>query len=164
VNTLFYNLSLCFTKLSILLLYFRVLTYDYARKVIWVVFGIVGIYNAWGIAMYLTMCVPLAKMWDPVHNEGGYCHPWSVWWALTYLHIATDFMIFLVPVPVVVSMTIPLRQKVGLLIVFTMGLLYVVCREAFHPLAPPAADNGVQCLSYLGHPDCLVEPAALCGG
>ncbi len=119
---MFYNLSLCLTKLSILLLYLRVLTHDYTQKITWVVIGIVGIYNAWALGMYLTMCVPLARMWDPDNNP-GHCHPWSVWWALTYLHIATDFMIFLIPIPVVLTMMIPLRQKTGLLIVFSMGLL-----------------------------------------
>ncbi|KAK3291203.1 uncharacterized protein B0H64DRAFT_330769 [Chaetomium fimeti] len=119
-GTMCYNLSLCFTKISILLLYFRVLTHDYIRKVTWGTMGIVVVYNIWGFGMYLTMCIPLQKMW---HSDlDGYCHPYEVWWALTYLHIITDFMIFLIPIPVVVTMTIPLRQKAGLLVVFTLGL------------------------------------------
>ncbi|KAK3897943.1 Phosphoglucosamine mutase [Staphylotrichum tortipilum] len=119
-QTLFYNLSLCLTKLSILMLYLRVLTHDYIRKVTWAAIGIVGLYNVWGICMYFSMCIPLAKMWDP--SLPGSCHPISVWFALTYLHIATDFILLLIPIPVVVTMTIPLRQKVGLMIVFTTGL------------------------------------------
>ncbi len=118
---MFYNLSLCFSKLSILLLYLRVLTLDYVRKVTWVAIGIVGTYNIWAMGMYFTMCIPIARMWDA--SIPGYCHPWSVWWALTYLHISTDFLIFIIPIPVVVTMTIPMRQKVGLLAVFTLGLL-----------------------------------------
>lgn len=121
IQTLFYNLSILFTKLSILVLYLRVLTHEWVRKVTWAVIAIVVIYNAWGIAMYLTMCIPIARMWDP--SVPGTCHPWSVWWALTYLHIATDFMIFLVPIPVVVGMLSPWRTKIGLLAVFVVGLL-----------------------------------------
>ncbi|KAK4149492.1 Phosphoglucosamine mutase [Chaetomidium leptoderma] len=97
-QTLCYNLSLCFTKISILLLYLRVLTHNYIRKVTWAAIGIVGVYNAWGVGMYL------------------------IWWALTYLHIITDFMIFVIPIPVVATMTIPMRQKSGLLFVFCLGL------------------------------------------
>jgi hypothetical protein len=76
--------------------------------------------------MYLTMCVPLWRMWDKRGSDGSdyYCHPHTVWWALTYLHIITDFMLFLIPVPVLWSMTLPCRQKAGLLFVFTVGLLY----------------------------------------
>ncbi|KAK3935172.1 Phosphoglucosamine mutase [Diplogelasinospora grovesii] len=117
---LFYNLSLCFTKISILFLYLRVLTYDYVRKATYVALAIVITYNFWAFCMYLTMCIPIAKMWD--RSLDGYCHPVSVWWALTYLHIITDFVIFLIPMPVILTMTIPTRQKVGLSLVFATGL------------------------------------------
>jgi hypothetical protein len=119
--TLFYNLSLWFTKISILLLYLRVLTHDYIRKVTWATIGIVAIYNLWAVCMHLSKCRPFTKAWD--RNQEGYCHPVSVWWALTYIHIATDFIIFVIPIPVLATMTIPLRQKAGLLFVFTLGLL-----------------------------------------
>ena len=122
IKSFFYNLSLCFTKISILLLYLRVLkTFNNLRKAIYVTLGIVVIYNAWGIAMYLSMCIPLSKMWNP--SLSGYCHPLDVWWALTYIHIITDFMIFLLPIPVVLSMTVPRSQKAGLLFVFCIGFL-----------------------------------------
>ena len=114
-------MSLFFTKVSILLLYLRVLTHEYIRKISWWTLAFVVLYNVWGLGMYLTMCIPLQKMWDS--DLEGYCHPWEVWWALTYLHLITDFVIFLIPIPVVVTMTVPLRQKIGLLVVFTLGLL-----------------------------------------
>ncbi|KAK4031575.1 hypothetical protein C8A01DRAFT_51393 [Parachaetomium inaequale] len=116
----FYNLSLWLTKISILLLYLRVLTHDYIRKVTWATIAIVTVYNAWGVAMFLGKCIPITKHWHP--EEEGYCHPVSVWWALTYLHIATDFMIWVIPIPVLATMTVPVRQKAALLFVFTVGL------------------------------------------
>ena len=119
--TLGYNLSIWLSKTSILFLYLRVLTHEYIRKVTYVVLGIVTVYNVWALCMYVTMCIPLAKTWDP--SIPGYCHPWKVWWALTYLHIITDFLIFFIPVPVVVTMMIPIHQKVGLLVVFATGFL-----------------------------------------
>jgi hypothetical protein len=118
---LFYNLSLSFTKISILLLYLRVLTYDYIRKATYVTLAIVIVYNLWGIVMCITICIPIARMWDP--SIPGYCHPFAVWWALVYLHIITDFIIFLLPIPVVITMSIPTRQKAGLLVIFTLGFL-----------------------------------------
>jgi hypothetical protein len=119
--TLGYNLSLWFSKTSILLLYIHALVHDYTRKATYVALAIVTTYNLWGLGMYATMCVPLAKTWDP--SIPGTCHPWKVWWALTYLHIITDFLIFLIPIPVVSRMTIPIHQKLGLLIVFATGFL-----------------------------------------
>ena len=120
-GTMCYNLSLCLTKVSILLLYLRVLTHEYIRKVSRWTLAFVVVYNVWALGMYFTICIPLQKMWKP--ELEGYCHPFEVWWVLTYLHIVTDFMIFLIPIPVVVTMTVPVRQKIGLLAVFTLGLL-----------------------------------------
>ncbi len=122
--TLFYNLSLCFTKVSILLLYLRVLkTYDYTRKAIRITLGIVIIYNVWAMGMFVTMCIPIAKMWNTALP--GYCHPRDVWWALTYIHIITDFMIVVLPIPVILPMSIAPLRKVGLLVVFCIGFLWV---------------------------------------
>ncbi|GAB1311861.1 hypothetical protein MFIFM68171_02071 [Madurella fahalii] len=124
IKTLFYNLSLFLTKVSILLLYLRVLkTFDYLRKAMWVTLGVVVVCNIWALAMYFSMCIPLRKMWEPTVD--GYCHPYEVWWTLMYIHIVTDFVIFLLPIPVVVTMTIPRPQKVGLLFVFCVG--FFVC-------------------------------------
>jgi hypothetical protein len=122
VKTLFYNLSLCFTKISILLLYLRLFkTYDYLRIAIWGVLGIVVVYNLWSICMYLTFCIPLQKYWHP--NVEGYCHPVSVWWALTYLHIISDFMIFVLPIPAIAPMSIPRSQRASLLFLLCIGFL-----------------------------------------
>ncbi|KAK4097969.1 hypothetical protein N658DRAFT_432971 [Parathielavia hyrcaniae] len=126
----FYYLSLWLTKTSILLLYLRVLTHDYIRKATWTVLVIVAIYNVYVLAMQLTMCIPLHKNWDPSVVD-GYCHSdtghgQQIFWAMVYLHIITDFMIFVIPIPVVLAMTIPMRQKLGLLFVFTVGLFVCV--------------------------------------
>ncbi|KAK0634237.1 hypothetical protein B0T17DRAFT_297 [Bombardia bombarda] len=121
---LFYNLSLCFTKISILLLYLRILvTFDYIRKATYITLAIVVIYNLWAFAVYFAMCIPLARAWD--HNVKGSCRGATTWWAVASLHIITDFMIFLLPIPVVTTMTIPRRQKAGLLLAFAMG--FFVC-------------------------------------
>ncbi|KAK0719234.1 hypothetical protein B0H67DRAFT_149203 [Lasiosphaeris hirsuta] len=121
--TLFYNLSLFLTKISILIMFLRVLTHEYIRKATYATLGLVVVYNVWAFGMYFTMCIPIQRMWD--RSIPGYCHPLDVWWALTYLHIVTDFMIFCLPIPVVATMTIPMRQKASLLLVFCVG--FFVC-------------------------------------
>ncbi|KAK4168120.1 hypothetical protein QBC43DRAFT_366631 [Cladorrhinum sp. PSN259] len=121
---LFYNMSISLTKISILLLYLRVLkTYDYLRKAMWATLGFVILYSVVTLTMYFTICVPLERFWD--RSIEGYCHPDPVWWTLTYTHIVTDFIIFLLPIPVVVTMSIPFAQKAGLLFVFCVG--FFVC-------------------------------------
>jgi len=39
------------------------------------------------------------------------------------LHVLTDFMIFLLPIPALVNLRVPRRAKVALLGVFSLGFL-----------------------------------------
>ncbi|KAF4779775.1 hypothetical protein HER10_EVM0006529 [Colletotrichum scovillei] len=123
-TNLFYSVSLTLTKISILLLYIRILTYDSIRLLGKILLGVVVLSHAWIIASILTTCVPLHSAWDydPL-NPPVYCHPISVFWGNACLHLATDFLIFLLPLPVIHTMRLPRRQKTGLYIVFCLAFL-----------------------------------------
>ena len=127
VETLFYQLSLAFSKISILCLYIRIFAYTYARFSAIIVLAIVIIYNILGFVSTMTLCRPLNAYWD--FNVKGKCHPISFMWAAISLHIATDFLIFLLPLPVVYRMTLPRAQKIGLLLIFALGFLYIPLRS-----------------------------------
>lgn len=120
--TVFYQLTLAFCKISILLLYTRILAYTHARRAALAVIAIVIAYNIFGFVSTLGRCRPLAAFWD--NSVRGECNPASHMWALISLHIATDFLIFLLPIPLVYRMTMPLGQKIGVLLIFGLGFLY----------------------------------------
>lgn len=120
-STLFYHLSLTTTKISILLLYIRVLTYENFRRVAWVVLGFIVILGILIVLSVLTACVPLQKFWNP--SVDGVCQPFSVLWAVIGFNAGSDLLLVLLPLPVICGLTLPRRQKVGLVIVFTIGLL-----------------------------------------
>ena len=110
-------------KISILFLYIRVLTYDYARRAAYAVLAIVVIYNILGFISTMTLCRPLRAYWDlSIHEKK--CHPPSLMWVAIGLHIGTDFLIFLIPMPVILRMSLPWGQKIGLFVVFALGFLY----------------------------------------
>lgn len=122
MTTIFYQLSLACCKVSIILLYIRILTYSYARIAAYILLAIVVITNIIGFISTCTLCIPLAKLWDP--SIPGKCHlEASYMWALICLHIITDFLIFLIPLPVVIRMTTSLGNKIMLLCVFLLGFL-----------------------------------------
>jgi hypothetical protein len=116
-----YQLSLAFTKVSILILYLRLLTYHYARWAVYIMLGVVVIYNIWGFISEMTICIPLSKLWEDTGY--GTCHPISFTWAVIGLHIATDFLIFFLPIPVFFSVTMSLKKKAILLVLFTVGFV-----------------------------------------
>lgn len=124
-GVLFYSLSLTFTKISILLLYRRIFTYSWAKRASQIVLVIVLIIGAWLTATVFTACVPLEAFWDwqVAVERHAYCHPLNLWWANNGLHLATDILIVMLPMPVLLRLRLPRRQKCALVGLFTLGFL-----------------------------------------
>jgi hypothetical protein len=97
---LFYNMSLVFTRISILLLYKRIFTYNWAKRAIQVSLVLVIATGIWFIASVATACVPLDAFWDwsLFMKTRVYCQPPNVWWGNAALHIAGDLAIVILPV------------------------------------------------------------------
>ncbi|KAK1978808.1 hypothetical protein LZ30DRAFT_203692 [Colletotrichum cereale] len=123
-TNLLYSVSITLTKISILLLYIRIFAYDLVCLLAKILLGVVAVSHAWIIASILTTCIPLSAAWnyDPLAPP-VYCHPVSVFWGNACLHLVTDFFIFVLPLPVISSMRLPRRQKLGLYFVFSLAFL-----------------------------------------
>ena len=122
-SILWYQLTLFLTKLSILLLYARILNYQHARYAVYAILIVVIVSNIWTLIVALTACIPLAAFWDYTIAATAYCHPRSFWWANTGLHMATDFLIFALPMPIIFHLNASIRQKVLLYGIFAFGFL-----------------------------------------
>lgn len=85
-------------------------------------FAIVILYNTLGFFSTMTLCVPLEALWNKTVEGNCHLNPAYMWIAIIF-HIVTDFLIFALPVPVVVLMTVPLSQRVMLLLIFALGFL-----------------------------------------
>ena len=118
---LFYTLSLAFTKMSILVLYLRILVHGYMRIANYVVLAIVMACNIWVFISMLISCIPLAAVWNPAIK--GTCLGLAVTVGNSILHIITDFIIFVLPVPVLVKLKMTLKRKIALMMVFSLGFL-----------------------------------------
>ncbi|KAK1829511.1 hypothetical protein QBC39DRAFT_125812 [Podospora conica] len=123
---LMYFLSLLFSKLSILFLYIHIFTYKWARLAGQVLMAIVILTSVFMLVATVTACIPLEAYWNFfIPRESVYCHPQGYWWANTGMHMVTDFLIFLLPLPVVWGIRLPRRQKFMLFSIFGLG--FVVC-------------------------------------
>ncbi|KAK0751783.1 hypothetical protein B0T18DRAFT_426375 [Schizothecium vesticola] len=125
---LFYHLSLVFTRISILLLYRRIFTHSWATRAINVVFFLVVATGIWFVVSVFTACVPLAAFWDwSIYLAEGdvYCQPPNLWWGIAALHVASDLVIVILPMPVLATLKLPHRQKLVLVAMFGLG--FFVC-------------------------------------
>jgi hypothetical protein len=118
---LFYTMSLGFTKMSILFLYMRIMVHGPMRIANFVVLGIVTICNIWTFIASFINCVPLEALWNT--SVPGTCLGLAVTLGNSIMHIITDFIIFALPLPVLVKLRINKKQKVGLIAVFSLGFL-----------------------------------------
>ena len=106
--------------MSILLLYLRVFVNTPFRQVMLIMLALV---MAWGVSSTLLaifQCRPIRRVYDI--SAAGYCvSNTAVWYANGAFNIASDIMILLTPLPVISSLHLVRREKIGLLLVFTTG-------------------------------------------
>ncbi|KAL2261436.1 hypothetical protein VTK26DRAFT_4180 [Humicola hyalothermophila] len=118
---LWYMLSLFFTKISILLLYLRILRYQHARYAVYAIMAAVIASNGfWTLGTVVTACNPLRAFWQPGLPDAS-CHPTSYWYANTALHIGTDILLYLLPLPVITKLHAKPRQKLALYGILALG-------------------------------------------
>jgi len=119
-----YNASLAFTKFSILFQYLRIFPNRSFRVVCYIVMGIVATYSSWAIVSGYVNCVPVAKFWN--HDLPGSCLKFeAVWLFNASMSIATDLTLLILPMPLLVQLQLPRVQKLALMGVFAIGILYV---------------------------------------
>lgn len=114
-------MSLALAKLSILFLYMRIMTHGPNRIAVYVVLGIVVACNIWVFINNFIQCIPLESIWDP--DVTGTCLGLAVTIGNSVLHIITDFFIFILPLPALAKLKINKKQKIGLILVFSLGFL-----------------------------------------
>jgi hypothetical protein len=86
--------------------------------------GFLALYGTWTVVSAWANCVPLAKFWDD--TIPGFCFDKeALWFSNSAIHILTDILILIYPMPVLKSLQLPKRQKVALMGVFALGGLYV---------------------------------------
>lgn len=83
--------------------------------------GVVTLYGFWGLFGSIFLCVPVHSFWDKT-VEGSRCmNQFAVWFSNAAINIVQDFVILLLPMPVLRRLSIPRRQKKALMIVFALG-------------------------------------------
>ncbi|KAJ5316838.1 hypothetical protein N7508_001346 [Penicillium antarcticum] len=115
-----YQTSLISTKMSILLQYKRVFSTPRMRLACWILIGFLGVYGTWTIVSAWANCVPLAKFWDS--SVPGFCFDKkALWFSNSAIHIVTDILILIYPMPVLKSLQLPKKQKLAVMGIFALG-------------------------------------------
>jgi hypothetical protein len=119
-----YSLSLAFSKISILLLYLRLSPVRWFRVLVWLLLCVVVTYALVYNIISVFGCRPIAATWDLKLLASAKCmDQLTKYMALSILNIIIDVFELLLPIPVVLPLQMPLKQKLSICLVFATGVL-----------------------------------------
>ncbi|KAM5347352.1 hypothetical protein ACJ41O_010357 [Fusarium nematophilum] len=120
-----YNPVQCGAKMALLLVYRRLAPQPWFRIAVWgTAFAVVGS----SVAMtFVTIfpCRPTRAAWDMTYINPNCIDRNAVYKATAALGAVTDAMVLAVPIPVVIPLQISMRQKIGLIAFFGVGVVTV---------------------------------------
>ena len=118
-----YKLTINCTKLSICFLYVRIFHHiKWFRILVYGVIVLVGTYALGSIIATVITCLPVARYWE--RTIPGTCFNVEIFWVVNaFVFIAEDVITLCLPVPVLRKLQVPRRQKYGLCLLLSVGVL-----------------------------------------
>lgn len=115
-----------FAKTSILVFYHRIFPTKNFRIAIWILIAYVAGYSAASVFVNIFSCDPVAASWDYELALTAHCinRP-AFYFAQAALGIIADFATLIAPIPMMMKLQLPMRQKVGIAGLLMTGGLYV---------------------------------------
>ncbi|KAI1183032.1 hypothetical protein F5B17DRAFT_443766 [Nemania serpens] len=119
--------GLCLIKLSVLFFFRRIFR---VRVFIMVNNVVIGLTAAWGIAYVFALafqCTPPSILWEKLESEyGDHCvMVLPLYLSFAFTDLILDVIIFILPVPHLWQLVMPMRQKLGVASIFFLGSLVV---------------------------------------
>jgi hypothetical protein len=115
-------LALVLTKISIVFQYKRIFTASKIVRLCNIMIGVLAVYGCWAVLGSTFMCVPVSNFWNTGISKQC-MNKLAFWFSNAALNIATDIMIFSIPMPLLKQLQLPKKQKIGLMFVFGFGAL-----------------------------------------
>ena len=122
VAEILYAFNLGWTKISILLMYYRIFRLPYFKKMAWVVGTFVMVWVVTITFIFVFICVPVQKMLYP-DIPGKFINQVATWIANAASTIFTDLVILIMPIPPIWGLTLAKREKIGITAAFGLGSL-----------------------------------------
>ena len=127
ISNVLYLSSVTLAKISILLFYNRLFGVNKTFR--WITHSVIGFITSYFIGCALAVifqCIPPAATWNMPLRETSQCASiLTINIAIGGLNIFSDVLILLLPVPTLCMLHLSLSQKFGLVVVMTVGILYV---------------------------------------
>jgi hypothetical protein len=129
VGAILYVIAFSVIKLSILLLYLRIfgITHKRTRLAVWILIGLVTCIGISGLFGFLFLCDPVKKLF--LYQSPGQCNFNAIGKlsrAQAFMHVFTDILITIVPIPMVWRLKLPTVQRLGVLAIMATGTIVTI--------------------------------------
>ncbi|KAK4864288.1 hypothetical protein LT330_010081 [Penicillium expansum] len=129
VAEVLYVFNLVWTKLSILLMYYRIFRFPYFKTWAYIIGVFVILWVICITFLFIFICVPVQKLWYP-QIPGRCINQVATWVANAVSTIATDVVILVLPIPQVWKLQLRMSEKIAVLVAFSLGF-FVVFASAY---------------------------------
>ncbi|KAL4811894.1 hypothetical protein BDW67DRAFT_189207 [Aspergillus spinulosporus] len=129
VAEILYVYNLVWTKMSILLFYYRIFHFPYFKRWAYVIGTFIVLWVICITFLFIFICVPVEKLWYP-QLPGRCINQVATWIANAISTIVTDLAILILPIPQIWSLQLRLSEKMALTFAFSLGF-FVVFASAY---------------------------------
>ncbi|KAF6806675.1 integral membrane protein [Colletotrichum sojae] len=121
-----YTAGASFAKVSLLIFYRRLSPQRWFKWAVRVTIAIITLYSTGIFFALIFACDPMAMSWDVRVTKGTCINRPALYIATAIANIISDLILFCLPIPIVVRLQVPRRQKIGLFFIFAVGSLTVI--------------------------------------
>ncbi|KAF5690999.1 integral membrane protein PTH11 [Fusarium circinatum] len=140
ISPILYAVCTACSKMALALFYRRLSPQRWWKWSVYSVFFLVAGYNLAILLVVLFGCTPFKKSWDPTILEGSCVDRGAVYICTAALGILSDLVLLIMPLPMILQLQMPRRQKAGLVVLFAIGSATLVTSVVRLVLLVPIVD------------------------
>lgn len=129
VFSILYNPALMATKSSVLIFYLRLFknTQFVLKYWSWALLGVINLAGIILTFLNIFQCSPISAAWNPYYQGDVQCLPLLTEFICSSpINIVTNLCLLFLPIPVLTGMRLPTRQKVVVVLLFSLGIFVTV--------------------------------------
>lgn len=116
-----YVLSGSFAKIALLVFYLRLSPQRWFRYSVFATLVLIVGYTTGIFFSLIFACDPIERSFDITITTGSCINSAALYIATAAANIISDVILFILPIPMVVKLQVPLKQKIGLMFIFGVG-------------------------------------------
>ncbi|CAG1986809.1 unnamed protein product [Fusarium graminearum] len=125
-TAIIYVLCGSLAKIALLIFYLRLSPQRWFKIAIYSSMFFISGYTIGLFFAVMFACHPINKNWDITVTGGSCVNQPVLYFATAAVNIASDVILFVLPLPMVFKLQLPFKQKIGLMGIFTIGSLTVI--------------------------------------